>query len=181
MEHASISVATMITIIVGILSVAAGAYAVIIRLAFNTYEKATEKRFADLEKDQSADEAELKKQVHDLREANHLLEKSQIKLEGEVKLLNSNHDSAKDDIASIKDTMITKTEFEPRMMSMERMLTTILHAVERSGPGRYQSGGSAPNFPVVSGGYNPTGGGYGATRPPAGPSRIETPSKGTSR
>lgn len=179
MEHATITLSTMISIVVGIISVAAGVYAVLVRIAFNTYEKSTEARFVNLEKDALANEAELKKQVYELREENHSLEKSQIKLEGEMRLLNSNHDAAKDDIASIKNTMITKTEFEPRMNTMENMLTTILRAVERS-PGRYGSSShhSAYSPTAREGGYS--SGAYNPSRPPAGPSR-ETPPKGIAR
>jgi hypothetical protein len=129
---------------------------VLLRIAFTTYEKATEKRFGDLEKAATNDEAELKSQVYDLREANHSLEKSQLKFEGELKLLSAGHESSRDDISSIKRDMITKSEFEPRMNHMEKMLTTILHAVERT-PGRYTSHSSlgavrVPQFESTRGG-----------------------------
>lgn len=120
MEHATISVSTVIAIITCIISLSAGAYGILLKFSFQTYEKATEKRFTDLEKSSDEDEKELKKEVKDLTIANHNLEKVCIKLEGEVKHLSSS------------------------LFNVEKSLDKLITAI--TNPTRYSSTASTPKF-----------------------------------
>lgn len=138
MEHAQVSLATVLAIITSLLSIAAAGYGIVLRWAFTTYKEATDKRFKDLEDSAKDDEKELKKEVKDLTTANHALEKQCLKLDGDVRVLTQAHDSSERDIAN----MVTKQEWEPRMKHLESMLETILRAVA---PGKYQSSQNLPS------------------------------------
>lgn len=132
MEHATVSLTTVLLIITSLLSIAASGYGIILRWGFTTYKESTDKRFKDLEDSAKDDENELKKEVKDLTNANHALEKQCIKLDGDVRVLSQAHDNSEKDIAK----MVTKQEWEPRMKHLESMLETILRAVA---PGKYTS------------------------------------------
>lgn len=134
MSDVSVSLPTLLAVVGGLLSFGATGYAVLLRFSFDTYQKGTDKRFADLEKAAGDDEKELKVQVDRLTHQNHELEKTTIRLNGDVELLESKHAQSSADLGG-------------RMERIETLMTEILKEL-RSSPGRY--GGSTPRFPVTS-------------------------------
>jgi hypothetical protein len=143
-----VPISTVVTIIVGLLSGAVSVYVVLLKIAVGTYEQSTEKRFIDLERASDEDEKELKKEVKQLTEKNHELEKSQIALQGTVNLLESNHNRSTGEIENIRDHMITKTEFETRMSGLEKVLDTFLKELRSPSVSRYGSSSSG-GYPGV--------------------------------
>lgn len=144
----TVQVESVVTLIVAIISVAAGGYAVLLRFSFDTYEKATTRRFADLEKASEDDERELKKEVKDLTTKNHALEIKTTQLEGEVKLLNTNHNRATSEFDAIRENMVLKSEWEPRQERLEHQVDEVLKELRSRGYGRTSSAGS---YPAVTG------------------------------
>lgn len=134
MSDVSVSLPTLIAVVGGLLSFGAAGYAVLLRFSFDTYQKSTEKRFTDLENAAGEDERELKQQVDRLTHQNHELEKTTIRLEGDVKVLETSHERSSADLAG-------------RMERIESGMAEILKEL-RASAGRY--GGSTPRFPVTS-------------------------------
>lgn len=137
-----VALESVFTAIVAIISVFAGGYAVLLRFSFETYEKATQKRFADLEKDSEEDEKELKKEVKDLTTKNHALEIKTIELQGNVRLLETNHGRSNTELDSIRENMVVKSEWESRQGRVEHQIDEILKEL-RSRYGRSASSGGA--------------------------------------
>lgn len=136
MEHATITLATFIQIVIAILAVAASGYGILLRYSFNTYKESNERRFNDLEKASDEDEKDLEKEVKELTSANHAIEKNYLILSADFRVLDESHKNSKSHIENIQKNMVTKAEWEPRMASMEEMLKQII----RQTGGRYPSG-----------------------------------------
>lgn len=125
MEHATIPLATVLTIFFGLISVAAGIYAILLRFSFDTFTKSQEKRFVDLEhgalemeKSFILAEKELRSEISALRERNHELDKKCLELGG-------NTNRATNDIGGIRDEMVHRTEWETRMTALEKKMDQI--------------------------------------------------------
>lgn len=64
-----------------------------------------------------------------------------VKLEGELKLVNQVHNTLQKDVEEIKDQMLTRAEFEPRMSSLEKSIATLINEVREVTRPRASSGG----------------------------------------
>lgn len=133
-----------LTTVLGFAGSAIGAavtiYIAILRYALSAKEKEFERRFGDIEKaaaEQSKNcDVELKKLGDRLSNE----EKATIRQDGQINLVQNNHDALTRDLEEIKRNMITKAEFEPRMTNLERTLNQILAELR----GRYPSHGGMP-------------------------------------
>lgn len=165
MEHATVSVSTAVSIIFALLAAASTIFSILVKFSFATYQKNVDDRhaaltteIATLKKASDEDEKELKKEVKALTEANHALDKVCIKLSGDVTLLTDRHATSKSDIESIREHMVTKAEWDPRMAAVEKTLNTILLEVRersRGGYGAHPSYGSLTRPPIPRGESNP--------------------------
>lgn len=168
----TISISTVLSIVFGILAAASTVGSVLLKFSFTAYQKNIDERhaamkaeIAALEKSADDDEKELKKEVKALTEANHALDKTCIKLNGDVNLLNERHSATKGDIEQVREHMVTKAEWDSRMNSVDKTLETLLRAVQ----GPYRSHPSGSGYPRAE------------VRQPLIPRTDTNPPKGTSR
>lgn len=112
-----------------------GLYVGLLRYTIASKEQSYVERFGNLEKD-----------TDHIKERLVNEEKNTIRLDGELKLAQNNHDQLTDTIDEIKKSMITKVEFEPRMTNLERTLNQILSELQRTG-GRFPSGQMSSTTP----------------------------------
>lgn len=146
MEHSTITVSTLFQVVIGILAVAASGYGVLLRFTFNTYKESNDRRFSELEKDSDEDEKELRKEVKDLTNANHALEKNYLSISADVRVLDAEHKNSKSHIENIQKNMVTKSEWLPRMENVETLLKQILQ--QTSGRHSSAQGMTATRFPI---------------------------------
>lgn len=120
----------------GALSIGVALYVGIVRYAINQREKEIDRRIGETQKSQATSSRECTRELRSLADRLTTEEKATIRQDGEIRLVNQNHDSLTSDIEEIKRTMVTKSEWEPRMTALERNTNQIL-AELRSGSGRY--------------------------------------------
>jgi hypothetical protein len=104
-----------------------GLYVTLLRYTISQQAKTYEKQFELLTVSQASTLARLVDE-----------EKNTIRLDGEIALAKLEHSQLTSAVTEIKESMITKVEFEPRMTNLERTLNSILS--ELRGASRFQSG-----------------------------------------
>jgi len=104
-------------------------YIAIFRYALSQKEREIDRRFEDVVRRAESTTDRLNDE-----------EKATIRQDGQINLVQNNHDALTRDLEEIKRNMITKAEFEPRMTNLERTLNQILAELR----GRYPSYGQMP-------------------------------------
>lgn len=99
----------------GLLSTLFGAYVGLLKYTVAQRERELDRQLEQL----MAESSKLKDRVSEE-------EKSTIRQDGEIKLVQQTHNDVKADIDEVKRTMVTKAEWEPRMTNMERTLNQVL-------------------------------------------------------
>lgn len=131
----------------GVLSVLMGAYVMLLRYAISQREKELDNRIAAIAKEQERTQKECGDEMKNLVARLAEEEKATIRQKGEMDLVRAQHEAQIGDIEEIKRTMLTRTEFEPRMTSIEKTLREIL-AEMRGSSSRYYHGSQTSMPPV---------------------------------
>ena len=133
-----------VTTVLGFLGSAVGTavsiYMAILRYAIGQEKAAIERRFISLEKEVNTQSIRCTLDMKKLEDRMNDDEKTTIRLTGSLNLIENNHTALNNDIEEIKQSMITKAEFEPRMTNLERTLNQILSELR----GRYPSHSGMP-------------------------------------
>lgn len=120
-----VELSTVVAFVTGLLSTGLGIYVALLRYTVGQREKEIDRRLTHCDVENAK-----------LVETVHALEKTTIKQQGDINLVQRTHDDVKGDVEEVKRTMITKAEFEPRITNLERTANQILSELR----GRYPSG-----------------------------------------
>lgn len=159
-EHATVSVTAVISIVAAIFSLMMGILGVLLKFSVDTYQAGVNKRIGDLESEMKEKDRENKV----FEKKNHELEKELLRTEGRLALIESNVSRNDDDVHSINETMVKRDEWEPRMKTVEETLQTILREVQRPAGTRYASVMTSPSGQMSAV--------RGASEPPKGTKRT---------
>jgi len=130
-----IEITTVLGVAGSVLAGGVSIYMAIFRYALSQKEREFDRRFEDIERRAETNLGRLNDE-----------EKATIRQDGQINLVQNNHDALTRDLEEIKRNMITKAEFEPRMTNLERTLNQILAELR----GRYPSHHSHGAMPAVT-------------------------------